>query len=190
MLTSVRALGLVTDGADGGGGGGAGGAGGATGVGAGATAVAGASILTGSGRGSGRTSGLAGSGLGCSGRGGSGRGCGLTGSGLGGSGFGGFGFGGSGSGGSGLGGGTGVSNCTMTGGGSTSVWGFSSAPDSTKAISAPCSAIATASADGLMLGTARLRLRLSADRARPACRTGQWLCAAGSERRASCHAHR
>jgi hypothetical protein len=186
MLTSVRALGLGADGA--GGGGGAGGAGGATGVGAGATTVAGASILTGSGRGSGRTSGLAGSGLGCSGRGGSGRGCGLTGSGLGGSGFGGFGFGGSGGVGSGLGGGTGVSNCTMTGGGSTSVWGFSSAPDSTKAISAPCSAIATASADGLMLGTARLRL--SADRARPACRTGQWLCAAGNERRVSCHARK
>ena len=181
MLTSVRALGLATDGA--GGGGGAGGAGGATGVGAGATAVAGASILTGSGR----TSGLAGSGLGCSGRGGSGRGCGFTGSGLGGWGFG---FGGSGVGGSSLSGGSGVSNCTMTGGGSTSVWGFSSAPDTTKAISAPCSAIATASADGLMLGTARLRLRLSADRARPACRTGQWLCAAGNERRASCHAHR
>ena len=190
MLTSVRALGLATDGA-GGGGGGAGGAGGATGAGCGATAGAGGdSIFTASGRGSGRTSGLAGSGLGCSGRGGSGRGWGLTGSGLGGSGFGGFGFGGSGVGGSGLGGGTGVSNCTRTGGGSTSVWGFSSAPDSTKAISAPCSAIATASADGLMLGTARLRLRLSADRARPACRTGQWLCAAGNERRANCHARK
>jgi hypothetical protein len=40
---------------------------------------------------------------------------------LGGSGFGGFGLGGSGGGGSGLGGGTVVSNCTITGGGSTSV---------------------------------------------------------------------
>ena len=154
---------------------GAGGAGGAGGVGGGATAAGACGAATGGGGvstftgsalgaglggsgfagsglgGSGVGSGLGGSGLGGSGLGGSG----LGGSGFGGSGLGGFGFGGSGGGGSGLGGG--VSSCTTTAGGSMSVRGCSSAPDSTSAIIARCSAIATASADGLMFDTARSR---------------------------------
>jgi len=187
MLTSVRALGF---GAGGAGGAGGGGEGGLTGAGGAATGAGGDSIFTGSGCGSGLTAScLGGSERTGSGLGGGGLiGSGLGGCGLGGSAFAGFGLGGSGGAGSNFGGG--VINLTSTLGGSTSVCGCSSAPDMTNTISAACSTIAAASAEGLMVGTARPRLRLSADRARPACRTGQWLCAAGSERHAGCRARR